>query len=1275
MIRNTLYSQEEMINQVLSSSEYILLYLECDKNITEDSFKIINHEIPDTKIFENSFLFYIDRLFDLFNKTVPLQIGCCIIDYTPLIRYILPYINRYYQKLRYELPKTLLLYIDDLNDYMEKYEKIFGKIPSNLEESEQFVRNLRSFDKYNIDGGELYYSLNNRVKNISILLDLLKNVDIPQPDDIDKIISSLKDRKENLFELIGKCVENKEQELQNFKFYLNSEVESLRKLCEVLSNELSNTKYWDITDENIISIIVDLDIEYQKSKEYNKREDYLMELEDLFENVSLQREYDYIDNTISTSNNLLTLWKLYNEFNAFKEEWLIKKISDIDFDKYSLLLHNFRNTMDNVTLKDHVIYKKLNIEFMQYEVIIPLIKELCVNYLEERHWDSIREDLKSNKIIHPYQLSSFIGIASFNINEIKLVVKLALIENQMKTKLESIEEYWNKEELEYYNEGNIKFIKEYKNIWKLEHDKINLESILNANNLWLDETRRLIVSLKYLIQILPLFYEVQEKILFLLQLFQSEQFIMSCPELIHLWDDILSEWKEIIKMFRESTNIFQLSLNISILPHLLQQREKCKSIYNHFNDYLDKLKQKFSRLCFLSDNDLLRLLSWNGNMNIVQDLLLCCYSSIRHIDYTATRNGILIQITDGKDENGKLIKKDKFTDLTITSVSTYEGYHFLFDKPIEITDEIDKWCIKLDNAIHDQLKDNLIKYIKDSLYIYSTEDFLAIPPQIRMIIQSTKWFNDLELLMPNRQSPRGEKKWLDFLQINKLDKNRVIYFLLYNLLPIPRYVAECYLLQLLNEENIIDMISKDEIFSVNHYKYLSLLKYKHSVMDECYLTMFTVNIKYGYELCGLCPRLILTPLTEKVLFTIFMSVKNNIGCTVIGERRFGRRHLLYSLSQMCGRLFIDYYCDQWKRKESVSYILNGSVATGGWCLFHNITALSLECQSYLISQTQILKLLYTRKNNNLDYSAYTFINPELKPSLFCTIDIIKNEDYYNKLVQDIYMYFRPITIIKPDMKFMINKICKISGFNGNLTPDYLYEVYDNIINNSLNITTKDTFSISIFYDIINSAITKLPLSQIPLTGLDIHDEWINVEYYSNEDELKAAIESVREFTEKIIPIEDYNIIDTVSRLFEKKYLNVNENIENKNIDAIQLGYNTIVINNSYQAIDKQYNGIVQLHNNLLYSNFVIVTGEICCGKSFVVKTLNDICNLLHNANNGSTTNFYPKVTLKTLPVLQSIPSIIIGQTEKGSNTYGGYLMNIFQSNILSGAEIHSRSKY
>lgn len=1276
IIKDTLNCEEEIINQTLKDSQYIFTYFQQDENIKNQSFEIIDHNIPSTSIFENSFLLYIKRLFDLFLKAIPLSIGCTLIDYSPVIRRILPSISHHLHELRNKLPCLLLNYISDLDKYIESYENILNKVPNTLEESEIWMKTLIAFDRSSIkDGGKLYYDLNDKIDNTSILTTLLKNVDVPLPDDIDAVVTMLKDHQSNYYSLVDKCVRARDEHLKIFRYYLNTAVEELGGVCNTHYDNLKNNLYWidkDLAPEPIIELLSKTVVECH---EMEKKMLYYQSLDDLFENISLQKLYTKMEETIELGDNLLSLFTLLKDFNDFKTKNIHKNINDFDITSFSDCINKFTETIEKITIKQHPVYKKLYTELKQFKYTLPLIKELSTSCLEERHWKQILEYLKLTQLKPPYRVETFSEIQDeIDINKIKATVKLAIIEDQIKSKLDSVWKFWQTEDVTFYYEDNVAFISPYENEWKLEHDTVSLESILNVNNLWINDTRSLIMSLRYLSQIFPALYSLQDVMIFFLQVFQAEQFITSFPTLTHMWDDIKMEWGVIIKMFKESRSIYHLSFNISILPHLNEQKQRCDNLYVHLDEYMNKLRILFPRFCYLSDNDLYRLLSWNGSIERVSDTLLCCYPSIRHIEYLAKRNGILIQITDGKDENGKEVRKDKNTELSIISLTTHEAFHFTFDKPIEVSDEIEKWSVLFDKSIHDQLKTTLDKNIKIPCLIYSTDDFLSIPPQIRMICQSTQWFQQVEELMIDRLSPRGEKKWLDFIGIQKLDKERVIFFLLHNLLPIPRYVAECYLLQLTNEENNIKMIVDNEIFNSNDYRFMTLLKYRYSHTNDCYLTMFTTNIKYGYEICTLCPRLIITPLTEKVIFTIFESIKYEMGCTLLGQRNFGRRHYIYSLSQMCGRLFIDYSCDQWKMKDSIQCVLNGNIATGAWCLFHNLTALSFECQSYLLAQMQIMRLIYNRKNYNLSYSAFTSINPEMKSTMFCTVDISKEENIYNKLIKDVSTLFRPITYLKPDKTYIINKAFKNAGFNGDLAPSFVNEIFETIEIKSMNITTQKLFSVALIFQIIENAIMKLPLPQIPPNGISNKEEWVNIEYYSDSEELSAVIQTIDELTFSRIPKEDTIIIQTVSFIYEEKYLNTKHNEDEEDMpDPIRLGYSTIIVNNNYRNIEQEFTAISQLYNNMSYSHFIIISGKPCSGKSFCINSLCDICNLLHNANSTSNAHYYPKIVLKKLPVILKTPSIIIGQASKGITKYSGYLMNIFESYTVSEAELHSKS--
>ena len=143
-----------------------------------------------------------------------------------------------------------------------------------------------------------------------------------------------------------------------------------------------------------------------------------------------------------------------------------------------------------------------------------------------------------------------------------------------------------------------------------------------------------------------------------------------------------TNWKKLIKAATKNLNCMAVIKIESILELLTEASDMLEVIQKGLNDYLETKRIFFARFFFLSNEELLEILSETKDPTRVQPHLKKCFEGLQKLDMGDTSNPDKIVITGMLDRGKELIE---FT----TPV-----------KPADARGSVEKWLREVEEGLH-----------------------------------------------------------------------------------------------------------------------------------------------------------------------------------------------------------------------------------------------------------------------------------------------------------------------------------------------------------------------------------------------------------------------------------------------------------------------------------------------------------------------------------------------------------------------------------------------
>ena len=104
-------------------------------------------------------------------------------------------------------------------------------------------------------------------------------------------------------------------------------------------------------------------------------------------------------------------------------------------------------------------------------------------------------------------------------------------------------------------------------------------------------------------------------------------------------------------------------------------------------------------------------------------------------------------------------------------------------------------------------------------------------------------------------------------------------------------------------------------------------------VSELSISSGIARFPYGYEYCGNMPRLVITPMTDRVLRTIFLSLHMNYAISLEGAVSTGKTETTKEAARLVGKMCFVFHCSNSITTETLIKFFKGFVSGGSWtCL-------------------------------------------------------------------------------------------------------------------------------------------------------------------------------------------------------------------------------------------------------------------------------------------------------------------------------------------------------
>tara|TARA_B110000208_G_scaffold3481_2_gene4695 strand:- start:71 stop:7927 length:7857 start_codon:yes stop_codon:yes gene_type:complete len=432
------------------------------------------------------------------------------------------------------------------------------------------------------------------------------------------------------------------------------------------------------------------------------------------------------------------------------------------------------------------------------------------------------------------------------------------------------------------------------------------------------------------------------------------------------------------------------------------------SVRKALEEYLGTKRAAFPRFYFLSNDQLLEILSQTRDPTAVQPHLGKCFDAVKSVVFC-----------DGVDD----------TMMITAMIDNIKSEQVQFTSAVACTGPVEYWLL----AMEKMMKKTLYDITQNALSVYPDYDgaihrkewLKKWPAQCVLVVDQIWWTTNVETAI--RSAGAGDRDALkNFLEYSIAQINEMVEMIRGKLAKLVSTMLSALMVLDVHARETTRILVNKNVNSMYDFEWTRQLRYYwEDDVDDVVIRQTNTYFLYSYEYIGNGGRLVITPLTDTCYMTLTGALHLGFGGAPAGPAGTGKTETTKDLAKALARQCVVFNCSDSLDINIMGRFFKGLVSAGAWACFDEFNRINIEVLSVIAQQIMNIQNAIAK-----DLSRFNFEGEMVPCSKNFGVFITMNPGYAGRteLPDNLKSLFRPVAMMVPDYGLIAEIILYAQGF-------------------------------------------------------------------------------------------------------------------------------------------------------------------------------------------------------------------------------------------------------